>query len=166
MCEAARWAPSCFNDQPYRFIIWDKYLDEKNYNRAFNCLVEWNQKWVRTAPVLIAVLADNKFRHNGKPNRWTQFDSGAAAQNLYLQAVDLGLMAHPMGGFDIDKLKSEFNIPDNFTPMAMIAVGYQSDNIDVLEDIHKELELKERERLPLGDNFFFSEWNEPITKIK
>lgn len=165
ICEAARWAPSCFNDQPYRFMVWDKYEDEANYNKAFSCLVEWNQRWVRTAPVLICVLADNKFRHNGEPNRWAQFDAGAATQNLYLQAVDLGMMAHPMGGFDVDKIKKEFNIPENFTPMAMIAVGYQSENIDVLDNDHKELETKPRERISLGENFFFGEWGTPITKI-
>lgn len=158
ICEAARWAPSCFNDQPYRFLIWDKYHNLKDYERGFNCLGEWNQRWVRTAPVLICVFADNKFRHNGKPNRWTQFDTGAAAQNLYLQAVSLGLMAHPMGGFDVEKVKSEFNVPSDFTPMAMIAVGFQSEDISVLDEDHKNEEIKERVRIDLGKNFFDSGW--------
>lgn len=166
ICEAARWAPSCYNDQPYRFMVWDKNHNLEQYNKAFNCIGEWNQRWVRTAPVLLCALADNKFRYNGSPNRWAQFDTGAATQNLYLQAVSLGLMAHPFGGFDGDKIKSEFNIPDDFTPMAMIAIGYQSEDIDILDDDHKSEETKERIRISLGDNFFDSEWNKPIIDAK
>ena len=166
ICEAARWAPSCYNDQPYRFMVWDKNHNLEQYNKAFNCIGEWNQRWVRTAPVIICALADIKFRHNGKLNRWTNFDTGAAAQNLYLQAVSLGLMAHPFGGFDSDKIKSEFNIPDDFTPMAMIAIGYQSEDINVLDDDHKGEETKERVRIALKDNFFDSVWNKPIIDSK
>ncbi len=162
ICEAARWAPSCYNDQPYRLMVWDKNHNIEQYNKAFNCIGEWNQRWVRTAPVILCVLADNKFRYNGSPNRWAQFDSGAAAQNLYLQAVSMGLMAHPFGGFDGDNIKIEFNIPDDFTPMAMIAIGYQSEDINVLDDDHKSEETKERIRVNIGENFFDSEWNKPI----
>jgi len=162
ICEAARWAPSCYNDQPYRFMVWDKNHNIEQYNKAFNCIGEWNQRWVRTAPVILCVLADNKFRYNGTPNRWAQFDSGAAAQNLYLQAVSMGLMAHPFGGFDGDKIKVEFNIPDDFTPMAVIAIGYQSEDINVLDDDHKSEETKDRIRVNLGENFYDSEWNKPI----
>ncbi len=162
LCEAARWAPSCFNDQPYRFLVWDINYNKEMHSKAFSCIGEWNQRWIRTAPVLICVLADNKFRYNGAPNRWAQFDTGAAAQNLYLQAVSLGMMAHPLGGFDVDQVIEKFGIPDNFTPMAMIAVGYQSSDINVLDDDHKTDESKERIRIPLADNFFDSEWNKPI----
>jgi nitroreductase len=163
ICEAARWAPSCFNDQPYRYIVWDYHYNKSAFDRAFNCLGEWNQKWVQTAPVLFVAIADSIFRKTGKANRWTQYDTGAASMSICLQATSLGLMAHQMGGFDEEKLKKEFGIDERFTPMAMIAVGYQAE-IEVLdEDYHKD-ELKARERISLGRNFFDSEWEVPILK--
>lgn len=163
ICEAARWAPSCFNDQPYRYLVWDIHHNKPAFLRAFNCLGEWNQKWVETVPVLFVALADSIFRKTGKPNRWTQYDTGAASMSICLQATALGLMAHQMGGFDGDKLKAEFNVPDKFTPMAMIAVGYQAE-IDVLNKDYHEDEKKSRERVPLGRNFFDSEWEVPLLK--
>jgi nitroreductase len=163
ICEAARWAPSCFNDQPYRYLVWNRHQNETGFLRAFNCLGEWNQKWVKTVPVLMAAFADSIFRHNGEPNRWTQYDTGAASMSICLQATALGLMAHQMGGFDGDKLKSEFNIPERFTPMAMIAVGYQAE-IEVLDENYHEAELKPRTRVHIGMNFFDSEWEVPLVK--
>ncbi|MCO5252448.1 MAG: nitroreductase family protein [Candidatus Kapabacteria bacterium] len=163
ICEAARWAPSCFNDQPYRYIVWDYHHNKSAFDRAFNCLGEWNQKWVQTAPVLFVALADSIFRKTGKDNRWAQYDTGAASMNICLQATSLGLMAHQMGGFEGDKLKKEFGIDQRFTPMAMIAVGYQAE-IEVLDESYHKDELKARERIPLGRNFFDSEWEVPILK--
>lgn len=163
ICEAARWAPSCFNDQPYRYIVWNRHTNEQSFMRAFNCLGEWNQKWVQTVPVLMVALADSIFRHNSEPNRWTQYDTGAASMSICLQATALGLMAHQMGGFDAEKLKKEFDIPERFTPMAMIAVGYQAE-IDVLDENYHEAELKPRTRIHLGMNFFDSEWEVPLLK--
>lgn len=160
LCEAARWAPSCFGDEPWRFIVWNRNSNSEQFIRAFNCLDPWNQKWVKTAPLLFAVLADSKFR-KGNPNRWGQYDTGAASENLCLQAVASGLAAHQMGGFDQEKLIETFNIPEQFIPMAMIAVGYQADP-DVLEDEHRSLEFNERKRKPLGEGFFDSTWGEPI----
>jgi nitroreductase len=161
ICEAGRWAPSCFGDEPWRFMVWDINHDKEAYRRAFSCIGKWNQKWVRTAPVIMASLADNIFRKNGEPNRWGQHDTGLATENILLQAFSLGLAAHPMGGFDGDKLKTEFNIPDRFTPMAFIAIGYQ-DDVNVLGPEHAAEEIKPRVRLPLGDTFFDSSWEKGI----
>jgi nitroreductase len=162
ICEAGRWAPSCFGDEPWRYLVWDKYHDEDAYNRAFGCLVEWNQRWVKTAPVLMASIADNQFRKNGDANRWAQHDTGAASENICLQATALGLKAHQMGGYDAEKLKKEFNIPERFTPMAMIAIGYQAEE-SVLDEDHRKEEQKDRFRRPLGITFFDSQWEKPIT---
>ncbi len=162
ICEAARWAPSCGNDQPYRFIVWDYYTNREAYQKAYTCFDEGNSKWVHNAPVVICALAGNLFRKAQTFNRWAQFDTGAAAMNMYLQAVTLGLMAHPFGGFYEDKVKEEFNIPENFEPMAMIAIGYQADNIDMLSEYNQKREKADRERVALKDNFFDSEWNNPI----
>lgn len=163
LCEAGRWAPSCFGDEPWRFIVFDKFSDEKSYQKAFNCLGEWNQKWVKNVPVLFFSLADTKFRKTGKPNRWAQYDTGAAAENICLQAVSLGLMAHQMGGFDSEKVMREFNIPENFIPMSVIAVGYQAEP-EILEEEYKIAELKERYRRPLSETFFFSEFGKFINE--
>ncbi|MDO8891064.1 MAG: nitroreductase family protein [Sulfurimicrobium sp.] len=161
LVEAARWAPSCFGDEPWRFIVWNRNRDAAAWQKAFDCLVEWNQNWVKNAPVLALVTANSIFRKNGKPNAWGQYDSGAAAENFCLQAVSSGLMAHQMGGFDADRVRMEFNIPDQFTCMAMIAVGYQAEET-VLNDELKELELAPRERTLLGEHFFENTWDSPI----
>ncbi|MBZ0104882.1 MAG: nitroreductase family protein [Sulfuricella denitrificans] len=163
LAEAARWAPSCFGDEPWRFIIWNRNRDTASWQRAFDCLVEWNQNWVKNAPILILVTANSIFRKNDKPNAWGQYDTGAAAENLCLQAVSLGLMAHQMGGFDAAKIRGEFGVPEQFTCMAMIAVGYQGEET-VLNDELKELELAPRERTALGEHFFEGAWGSPIQK--
>jgi nitroreductase len=162
LLEAARWAPSCYNDQPWRFIVWDRFRDEPSWKRACDCLGEWNQNWVKNAPILMLSLARGVFQKTGKPNRWGQHDTGAAGAHLYLQAAALGLMAHPMGGFDADKARQIFGIPDGYTCMAMIAVG-QATRADVLNDELKELELAERVRQPLGELFFEDGWGKPFT---
>lgn len=161
LLEAARWAPSCFGDEPWRFIVWDRNSDAAAWQKAFDCLGEWNRNWVKNAPVLLLVTANSLFRKNGNPNRWGQYDSGAAAENLCLQAVASGLMAHQMGGFDEDKVRSAFKIPADFACMAMIAVGYQGEP-EVLDGELKALELAERARTPLGVHFFESDWGVPV----
>lgn len=161
LLEAARWAPSCYGDEPWRYIVWDRNSDEAAWQKAFACLGEWNQNWVKNAPVLLLSTAYSLFRKNGTPNRWGQHDTGAASENLCLQAVALGLMAHQMGGFDEEKTRSTFNIPKEFALMAMIAVGYQGEP-EVLNDELKGLELAERVRTPLGEHFFEGDWGVPV----
>ncbi len=161
LLEAARWAPSCFGDEPWRFIVWDRNSDEAAWRKAFACLGEWNQNWVKNAPVLLVSTANSLFRKNGKPNRWGQYDTGAAAENICLQAVASGLMAHQMGGFDDARVRAEFGIPNEFAIMAMIAVGYQTE-ADVLDDELRQAELAPRERTPLGTHFFEGGWDVPV----
>lgn len=165
LLEAARWAPSCFGDEPWRFIVWDKNADAASWQQGFNCLVPGNQAWVQHAPVLILVCADSLFGHNQQANRWAQYDTGAAAENLCLQAASMGLMAHQMGGFDVNKTHEQFNIPTQYTPMAMISVGYAVD-ITTLSDEILARETAVRKRKPLTTLFFNATWNNPIkTKI-
>ncbi len=161
LCEAARWAPSCFGDEPWRFMVWDKNSNTDAWQKAFDCLVPGNQEWVKNAPVLLLVCADTLFGHNQKPNRWAQYDTGAAAENLCLQAADLGLMAHQMGGFNTDAARSTFAIPEQFTLMAMVAIGYAGDANQLSDDL-KARELAARKRKPVADLFFDSAWNHPI----
>ena len=161
LCEAARWAPSCFGDEPWRFIVWDKNSNPDAWQKAFDCLAPSNQTWVKNAPVLLLVCADTLFGHNQTPNRWAQYDTGAAAENLCLQAADLGLMAHQMGGFNADAAREAFAIPAQITLMAMVAVGYAGD-ANQLPDELKARELAARKRKPIGDLFFDSAWNQSI----
>lgn len=161
LLEAARWAASCYNDQPWRFLVWDRNADAAGWQRAFECLGEWNQKWVINAPVLLLSCAGSVFEKNGKPNRWGQHDTGAAGQNLYLQAAALGLVAHPMGGFDADKARKTFNIPEQYACMAMIAVGHPGPP-ETLEGEYRDNELAPRERKPLAERFFEGSWGAPV----
>lgn len=161
LLEAARWAPSCRGEQPWRYIVWDRFADEAAWSRAFECLSEGNRPWVRNAPILLLATAYRFFEHDGSPNRWAQYDAGAASENLCLQAVALGLMAHQMGGFDAEKVRAAFQIPDEFECMAMIAVGYPAEP-EILESPYRERELAGRVRRPLGELFFNGVWQKPI----
>jgi nitroreductase len=161
LVEAARWAPSCFGDQPWRFLVFDKATNKSAWESAIDCLSEGNQGWAKDAPLLLLACADSVMSRNGNPNRWGQYDTGAAAENLCLQATALGLMAHQMGGFNADKARELFAIPEQYTPMAMITVGYQLAE-DQIPDDNKEREYSERVRNPLEKNFFDGSWDNPI----
>jgi len=157
LLEAARWAPSCFNDQPWRYIVWVKSKDEASWQQALSCLAEKNQQWAKNAPVLMLAVAMENFNHNGKPNRWAMYDTGGAGVSLCFQATALGLVVHQMGGFDAEKARELFKLPADCTPMPMMAVGYQAD-IDILDDDFKAAELAERTRAPLNQRFYFGQW--------
>ena len=161
--EAARWSPSCFGDQPWRYIICNKYNNQVAWEQAFSCLGEGNQSWARDAPILILSIADSILSKTGKPNRWGQYDTGAATMSLCIQATELGLMVHQMGGFDKDKSTELFSIPDQFTPMAMMTIGYQLP-LQKIEGEVKEREISGRERNPLSRNFFEGSWGTPYTE--
>lgn len=158
LLEAARWAPSCFGDQPWRYLVWDRFHDREAWQTAFNCLSEGNRSWVREAPLLMASFADSSFRKNGKPNRWGQHDTGAASENLALQGWSLGLVVHQMGGFDREKLRQAFDVPEQFTAMAMIAIGHPG-SPDELPEAKKISEMKPRQRVPLAEIAFQGRWN-------
>ena len=162
LCEAARWAPSCFGDEPWRFIVCQKdhaqIVKSDGWQLAFNCLSASNQTWVKNAPVLVLVCADSLFGHNQTPNRWAEYDTGAAAENLCLQASSMGLITHQMGGFNVDAAREAFKIPAQIVPMAMIAIGYEG-NADLLPDDLKARELSARKRKPFNALFFSQAWN-------
>lgn len=161
LLEAARWAPSCFGDEPWRFVVWSKASDQQAWQQAYDCLVPGNQAWVKDAPVLVLVCADTLFGHNQKPNRFAQYDTGAAAENLCLQASSMGLMAHQMGGFDADMVRQKFNVPAQYTVMAMISVGYPADISTLTGDVLAR-ETAARKRKPLSELFFDATWGQGI----
>ena len=161
LLEAARWAPSCYGDQPWRFVVWDKNTDAASWQQAYECLVPGNQGWARDAPMLLLVCADTLFNHNGQPNRLAQYDTGAAAVSLCLQAQALGLMAHQMGGFDPGKARALAGVPDQYTLMAMVTVGYAADMAQVSAEA-RERELAPRSRRELNELFFAGGWGKPV----
>ncbi len=161
LCEAARWSPSCNGDQPWRFIIWDRNQDQTSWQQVVDCLSPGNQQWAQNAPLLILATSVKIFSHNGNDNRWVGYDTGAACVSLCLQATAMGLMTHQMGGYDSDKVRQQFNLPDDINLWAMIAVGHPAP-LDSLDDEQMERELKARERRPLSEQFFIQAWNKPI----
>lgn len=161
LLEAGRWAPSCNGDEPWRYLVWDRARDSAGWQKAFDCLKPGNQAWCKNVPVLMLSCAGSVFSFNGNPNRWTQHDTGMASLSIALQAVALGLIAHQMGGFDADKARATFNIPAEYTPMAMIAVGYQAAP-EVLDEETRKKELVPRKRRPLTECFFEGGWGNSI----
>lgn len=119
--EAARWAPSAFNEQPWRMLYATR--DSAHWKTFLGLLVEANQAWAHTAAALVLVISKKTFTRNGSDNRVHVFDAGAAWQNLALQGADIGLVVHGMAGFDMDRARAELRIPDDFSIIAMVAVG-------------------------------------------
>ena len=161
LVEAARWAPSCFGDQPWRFIVCNKNTDAQSWQQGLSCLAESNQLWAKDAPLLLLVCADNLFSHNQQANRWAQYDCGAASENLCLQASSMGLMAHQMGGFNATDARIAFAIPDQFTLMAIISVGYPADSASLTPEILSR-ETATRKRKPLNELIFASSWGQSL----
>jgi nitroreductase len=161
LLEAARWAPSCYGDEPWRYIVCDKSTNESAWDKAFSCLSEGNQSWAVNAPALILALANTIFSHNDNDNRWAQYDTGAATMSLCIQASSLGLMVHQMGGFSAEKAAETFSIPEQYTSMAMMTVGYQLAE-DKISGEMMDRESSARKRNPLAEQFFDGQWGKPI----
>jgi nitroreductase len=133
--EAACYAPSCFNEQPWRFLI---ASEESELNMMRDLLTEKNQRWAKKAPVLILVIAHRYFAYNGKENRWHQFDSGTAWGYLSLEAQKRGLITHGMGGFKNQKTRDSLNISEEYEIIAVIAIGKLGNKDELEEEFKKE----------------------------
>ena len=151
--EAARWAPSSYNGQPWRFMVAMKE-DPAEFQRMLSCLVEFNQGWAKAAPVLLIAVAAKKFEHDGKPNRHATHDVGMALENLAIQATASGLAVHFMAGFEIAKTRQTYGIPDDYEPITAAALGYPGDPATLPDDL-REKELGPRKRKPI-EEFVFS----------
>jgi len=145
--EAARWAPSSYNNQPWRFIYAKR--ETVHWDRLFGLMVEFNQSWTFNAAVLIVVISKKTFDFNGEECRTHSFDTGAAWENLALEASARGLVAHGMQGFDYDRARIELNIPDDHQVEAMIAIGKPGQK----EKLPEALQEKETpsDRRPLSE---------------
>jgi len=146
--EAARWAPSSGNGQPWRFIYAKRNAGE-DWNRLLNLLVDFNKSWAKDAAVLIVVVSKKEFEYNGKviPSVTHQFDTGAAWENLALEATSRGLVVHGIAGFDYGRTRKDLDIPDSFDIIAMVAIGKRGGK-DMLPSKFQEME-KPSDRKPL-----------------
>jgi nitroreductase len=153
---AAGWAASSSNEQPWRFLVGRK--GDATYDAIFGALVEFNQMWAGSAPLLILSAAKRTFTANGEANEFALHDTGAASATLALEATALGLHVHGMGGFDRDKAREDLNVPEDYVIGACWALGYLGDP-QTLHERMRVQELKPRERKPLSA-FVFKAWNE------
>jgi nitroreductase len=159
LLEAARWAASSANEQPWSLII--ATTDQPaEYARLLSCLVESNQVWAQSAPVLMLSVAKIHFDRNGKENRHAFHDVGAAACNLTIQALALDLFVHQMGGFNAEIARSQFGIPSGYDPVAMMAIGYLGDP-QTLPAALQDRELAPRTRKPMTEFVFTGGWDRP-----
>jgi nitroreductase len=158
--DAARWAASSFNEQPWRFLVARK-ADSEGYQKILSVLLPFNQAWAKSAPVLMITAAKRGFTRNGQPNHYALHDAGAALAYLFLQATAVGLHAHGMGGFDHEKARQELAIPADYEVGAAAALGYLGSPDDLPEPL-REQELAKRERKPLSEIVFGAQWDQPL----
>lgn len=149
--EAARWAPSAFNEQPWRFLYCHKN-DHDRYIKLFDCLVDANKEWAKTAPVLILVLAKKNFSHNNQPNYFHMYDTGMAFENFIISALEEEIFVHQMGGFSAEKARKNFNIPEEYAIISLAAVGYPG-NVAILSEPLQQRAQKPRTRKNITELF-------------
>jgi nitroreductase len=156
--EAARWAPSSYNEQPWRWIVATRD-DPEQFERVLSCLVEPNQEWARQAPVLVLCCTRKVFERNGKPNRASAHDIGLASANLTLEATARGLSVHQMIGVLPDRAREVFGIPEDAELVTALAIGYAADPDDLPEKM-RERDTKPRSRRPLGELMYGGQWGQ------
>ena len=143
--EAARWAPSSYNNQPWRFIYAMRNTD--HWQRLFSLLIDWNKIWAQNAAVIVAVVSRKNFEFNEKPAITHQFDAGAAWENLALEATTRGLVTHGMQGFDYNEARKALQVPDSFDVMAMIAIGKLGQKENLPSDLQEREYPSDRKSL-------------------
>lgn len=148
--EAARWAQSSYNGQPWRFLYARR--DSSDWKTFFNLLVPFNQSWCKNASYLIVVISRKNFSWNDKPSITHSFDTGAACQNMALQGSINGLVVHGMEGFDYERARTDLHIPDNYSVEAMFAVGKKGNKKDLPPDLQAREEPSDRN--PISDCIF------------
>jgi nitroreductase len=143
--EAARWAPSSYNNQPWRFIYAKR--NTEHWARLFSLLADGNRTWAKNSALLVVVISRKNFEYNEKPARTHQFDTGAAWENLALEAFSRGIVAHGMQGFDYDKARIDLEIPTDFEVMAMIAIGTKGPRENLPPELQEKEKLTDRKSL-------------------
>jgi nitroreductase len=161
--EAARWAPSSYNEQPWSYIVATKEQPEE-FARVLSCLVEPNQAWAKNAPVLALGVVNLKFKMNGNDNRAAVHDLGLASCDLVTEATSRGLRVHQMIGILPDRAQELYKIPEGTEAWTGIAIGYVGDP-NTLPDALKPRELAPRQRKPLKEFVFTGKWGTPAPMI-
>lgn len=162
--EAARWAASSYNDQPWAYIVATRD-DAENFSKLLSVLMDMNQAWAKDAPVLALAVARLNFQHNGNPNRVAIYDVGAASASLTFEATARGLAVHQMAGIQVDKAKEVFRIPPGCEPIAALAIGYPGDP-DALPEKLRQAELAPRNRKPLSAFVMSGTWGQPSPLVR
>lgn len=156
--EAARWAASSSNEQPWRYVV--GLRGSATYDKIFQSLVEFNQNWAASAPVLILGTARAHTSRSGRPNGYALYDLGQATAYLALQATALGLAAHQMGGYNQQTVRAALGIPEEYLLGSVMTLGYQGEPDTLKDEGLRTSELQPRERKPLSE-IVFSAWDVP-----
>ncbi len=159
MLEAARWASSCFNEQPWIFILATSDQPTE-HSKILNCFVEGNQVWAKRAPLLMITVAKQHFDHNGHPNRHAFHDVGLAVGNLVIQATAMDLVVHQMAGILHETIREGFSLPSGYEPVTGLAIGYSGEP-DTLPTEIREREQVPRSRKTLHEFVFSKTWGQP-----
>jgi nitroreductase len=154
--EAARWAPSSNNEQPWAYLVATKD-DSENYAKTLGVLVEFNANWAKNAPVLALAVAKLTFAKNNAPNRNAPYDLGAATAYLSVEAISRGIFVHQMAGFDPQKARQAFEIPADWDAFATLAIGYPGD-LESLPQSLKDREVAPRTRKSVSEFVMAGQW--------
>jgi len=157
--EAARWAPSSFNEQPWRYLVATRD-DPAAFDAMLSCLVEGNREWARHAPVLALALVSEKYARNDKPNKVALHDLGLASATLTLEAVSRGLAVHQMGGILPDRIREVYGVPDDMRPVTALAIGYPAGDGESVPEAFRERDARPRSRRPLSETVFSGTWGQ------
>jgi nitroreductase len=158
--EAARWAPSSYNEQPWTFLLAER-SDAGAFATMIDCLVEGNRGWAQNAGVLLLTVVAKSFVKNGRPNKAAEHDIGLAAGNMVLQAAALGLQGHQMIGIEPAKIRATYKIPDSHEPLTAIAIGYPAPVAADTTDSVAQRDLNRRQRKPLTEIVMSGAWGQP-----
>ena len=162
--EAARWAPSSYNEQPWSYIV-ARREEPEEFNKLLSCLVEGNQEWAKAAPVLVLCVVTLRFTRNNKENRAAVHDLGLAAENLVLEATSRGLSVHQMIGIEPEKAREIYNIPEGSEAWTAMAIGYRGEPTNLPEGL-KGRDLTPRTRKRLAEFVFVARWGKASPLVR
>jgi nitroreductase len=159
--EAARWAPSSGNEQPWRFVVADRHEDQEGFDRLIASLNESNQVWARLASIVGYSVASLTWQKTGKPNRHAWHDVGLSMSLLLVEATSRALFVHQMAGYDPQKAREACGIPDGFDPVAAFVIGYAGP-IERLDERNRAREPAPRARRPVSESVYLGRWAAPL----
>jgi len=162
--EAARWAPSSYNEQPWSYIVATR-SDPAEFAQLLSCLVEGNQVWARTAPVLALGCTSLRFARNNQPNAAAHHDLGLASENLCVEATSRGLFVHQMIGILPDRAREIYRIPEGIDVLTGLAIGYAAEPASLPEKI-RQRDTAPRSRKPLAQFLFGHEWGKTSSLVQ